>query len=72
MKQMMQEAFWISVVDRLPEVDVNILLCDANGNLFTGDYTGEVFEDFYGYECQDITHWMSIPKRPKKEGDMDE
>lgn len=65
MKQMMQEAFWVSVVERLPEVNVTVLLCDKDGNMITGNYTGEMFEDFYGSDLYDITNWMPLPKPPE-------
>ncbi len=60
-----KEARWISVMDKLPEVYAIVLLCDENGNMFTGDYTGEAFEDFYGYDCNGITHWIPLPELPE-------
>lgn len=67
---------WISVNDRLPIFDQEVLLTDGKCRT-VGIYLGEsinhadVFfpEGFYsegaGSYYSDITHWMPLPKLPK-------
>lgn len=53
---------WISVSDRLPEINIRVLICDVHGWIFTG------IRGRHGYECSmgeepgsEITHWMPLP-----------
>lgn len=60
---------WISVKDRLPEEGQEVI-CFCAGNL-TNVYTwtGEGWEDSYGYYEDDdiISHWMPMPEPPERE-----
>ena len=61
---------WVSVEDRLPEIDKEVLIVDISGKristaTFTvGNYDGEGwiadFEDIYP------THWKNLPTPPKE------
>lgn len=62
---------WISVKDRLPEENINVLIYRRNMmNVYTYFGHGE-WEDDYGYwtrtEDDGITHWMPLPEPPKEE-----
>lgn len=48
---------WVSVEDRLPEEEEEILSCH-NG----------MFSAKYGFERGRVTHWMPLPKTNKLEG----
>lgn len=61
---------WISVKDRLPEVDQGILLY-WNDDICTG-YLTKYGNDFIfcdgftdDYEKEFVTHWMPLPEPPK-------
>lgn len=61
---------WISVKDRLPEENINVLIYRRNMmNVYTYLGHGE-WEDDYGYwtrtEDDGITHWMPLPDEPKE------
>ncbi len=63
---------WISVEDRLPEKNAEVLVCHGNwiGNLMNVyTYFGnDEWEDDYGYwsrtRDEGITHWMPLPAPP--------
>lgn len=68
---------WISVNDRLPEQDVDVILFDGSqvfcGNLTIGSdgykHWGNQGCDgiCYGwYQKAEITHWMPLPSSPEK------
>lgn len=62
---------WISVEDRLPEIGVEVIVCDNYGDVYTDFLTQNnsawskppryIIDIYY-------THWMYFPKPPKKEG----
>lgn len=68
---------WISIRDRLPPKDENILLYDGN-EVFCGDhYFSKECKSFFGnqvcdgtcygwYEKNEITHWMPLPDSPNE------
>jgi hypothetical protein len=59
---------WISVMDRLPENDNEVLIV-ASGEVTTAFYEAGDFGWSYGttgYETT-ITHWMPLPKPPTEE-----
>ena len=69
---------WISVSDRLPEKDKNVILFDGN-EIFCGTYNGKFKENHswgnqccdgicYGwYEKNEVTHWMPLPQPPSND-----
>lgn len=67
---------WISVEDRLPEYDEEVLIFD--GRISAAIYTPRDNEcdgfmgeglDSYGnaYFYDDVTHWMPLPEPPKED-----
>lgn len=72
---------WISVEDRLPEDDTNVLVL-FNGEIKIGfmtwehptyeetwesyKYWDESYHDGQGWEHWEITHWMPLPEPPKE------
>ena len=56
---------WISVSDRLPDDDSQILL-SFNGRIRVGEYSPveEVF-NAYGFGIVRVEYWMPIPELPK-------
>ena len=58
---------WISVKDRLPDVEMEVLVFDGY-DIGTG-YLKENYEWFLFSENLyiKITHWMPLPEPPKKE-----
>jgi hypothetical protein len=59
---------WISVKDRLPEEDQDLLLFDSYIEI--GYFDGKNFMysevDRYGYiKASGVTHWMPLPEEPK-------
>lgn len=71
-----QKQEWISVEDRLPDENTDVLICQGNCfgqlmNVYT--YLGDnKWEDEYGYwhitEDTLMTHWQPLPKPPKMKG----
>ena len=69
---------WISVKDRLPEIGVEVLICDVSCSNGYRDIWSlerdEVYDDIGWndkngdwYYLDDVTHWMPLPKPPKEE-----
>jgi len=64
---------WISVEDRLPDDDVNVLCYELEGYEIRGHYTetmdygnGELVPLFMSDgRYISITHWMPLPEPPK-------
>ena len=55
---------WISIKDRLPEIDKDVLVVDCN-IYEVCIYDGVEFRTIdYGYFYP--THWMSLPEPPKE------
>ena len=63
---------WISVNDRLPEDDQDVLVC-VNGNTIDTGYCtfgyGGQSRFWQAYAClsNNVTHWMPLPKLPGEE-----
>lgn len=68
---------WISVKERLPDIDVNVLIYTPNEkcvqmacriNYGNTDYKGNTFVWFYpennGWTEANVTHWMPLPNPP--------
>lgn len=57
---------WISVKDRLPEEKQRVIVrCAIVGTTVGWILWGEWMTDL-GRGCADVTHWMPLPKPPKK------
>ena len=59
---------WISVKDRLPEMEQDVLVAD-NGFIAVWTFYGDYWEDSHGWwqEFDEVTHWMPLPEPPKGE-----
>ena len=59
---------WISVKDRLPEKEQDVLVAD-NGFIAVWTFYGDYWEDSHGWwqEFDEVTHWMPLPEPPKGE-----
>ena len=62
---------WINVKDRLPQKEIDILICD-NGFVKFGIYSSYCYGDkffttnFGQFLLTDnVTHWMSLPNPPE-------
>ena len=64
-----QHPHWIPVEERLPEDNTQVLAYNGKFNeVHLVDYSSGIFEDFYGpFSKGVITHWMPLPKAPRKE-----
>ena len=66
---------WISVEDKLPEIQRPVLVCTLIGDQFVAwrEHEKETNRDWRYSECcgcsvtQDITYWMPLPELPKKD-----
>ena len=66
---------WISVKDRLPEVEEEVLACyyfkPFLNKMFVGVLTYFVFDEEPHWQYESIgltvTHWMDLPELPKEE-----
>lgn len=65
---------WIPVEERLPEEDVEVLVCDKDGDMQVADYCysteleGAVIWFTRGKCFEEIVAWMPLPE-PYKEGE---
>lgn len=64
---------WIPCSEKLPKVDCNVLICDKTREkpyegclMKNGEWTDY---NFY-IESENVTHWMPLPKKPKKEDEQ--
>jgi len=60
---------WISIKDRLPKLDTQVLIFTSYNWYDLAIYTGEdgcyCFDcDTRGYHKLDVTHWTPLPKPP--------
>lgn len=63
---------WISVKDRMPEINKKVLVCGRKGGIYTARWRGE-YEGWKRlasseWNVVNPTHWMPLPPKPKKEG----
>lgn len=63
---------WISVKDRLPETDDEVLMYTSWGGYYIGRYSyhePDVWssEEIYAYDDGEISYWMPLPEPPKEE-----
>jgi hypothetical protein len=59
---------WVSVKERKPADNRNVLTCDATGTVEMGWYEERTGNWFAGGELPEyrITHWMPLPSAPSK------
>lgn len=63
---------WISVDERLPETNEEVLVYSSVGKIYTACYIRVDgiefwFENIDGF--REITHWMPLPEAPKMKGE---
>lgn len=66
---------WIPVEEELPEVTIddwrseNVFFATDDGKSHFGFYSnkGVWFSSVYGFNGHQVTHWMPLPKAPRKE-----
>lgn len=54
---------WIPVSERLPEVGIDVLMCDMEGTMYLSHRasSGNYFDE-WGSKIKDIRAWMPLPK----------
>lgn len=62
---------WISVKERLPEVEADILAYIGEGSFVVCWMTHDGYWQCPAYlmDKDDVTHWMPLPEPPKEEGE---
>lgn len=62
---------WISVKDKLPDDDVDILLHDTYCGTLIGWYDDKegIFKTDYIGQLEAVTRWMPLPEEPKEDKD---
>lgn len=60
---------WISVEDRLPENDVEILISRTDGEIYLAVHQddGRWYDSSEGSDVKFITHWMPLPLPPEND-----
>ena len=66
---------WISVEERLPEVDQPVMICAFGKSVGEGVYRGhdgfhhvwKMYASSGTYWDDEVTHWMPLPQPPKEE-----
>lgn len=57
---------WIRVVDGLPDDDITVIVCDADGDVGVGFLEAGCWYDFTAFPYNpEITHWMHLPEAPE-------
>lgn len=70
---------WISVTDRLPENNFDVLACLKDKTILMGRYTahgGKYWKLYFSdtglqydtYRSSQVTHWIQLPEPPKSNG----
>ena len=64
-----EQTTWVSTDDRLPEMDVNVLVYTELRNIFVASrVVAETWEDDYGsFLTENVTHWIPLPEPPESE-----
>lgn len=65
---------WINILDKKPEKEKHVLLCDKYGDICSGFYRESFdFGNFFVHSCESckieshyITHWKEFPNKPKE------
>lgn len=60
------ESKWISVKERLPELNTAVIVAVDDGHVFQALYAYDGWELWDGCTCN-ITHWMPLPRPPGEE-----
>jgi len=65
---------WISINEKLPEKEKDILICNDEGKVQFGIYSCDVYDDkFFTTNFEqyllpgNVTHWMDLPSPPEME-----
>lgn len=61
-----QTSGWISVKDRLPDTDREVLVYDLDFGCFVLSYRGMEWEDIPVFHPH-VTHWRELPDPPRME-----
>jgi hypothetical protein len=61
-----KQSEWISVEDRLPEIEGKYLVFTNKGGYIFACYYYKT--NSFGFEHWDVTHWMPLPEAPKMKG----
>ena len=63
---------WIPIKERLPEVGIDVLICDEEGDIwFSHRSSFGSFIDEWGNKIKDIRAWMPLPE-PYKEKEVED
>ena len=59
---------WISVDERLPEVNKDVTVFCKDGSIHTGTYhtTYWVVSKYFSWDVSEPTHWQPLPEKPKQ------
>ena len=62
---------WIDVKKRMPKIDKPVLIAIIDGSEYDVEYAfyegkDRGFSDIYSNGYEDPTHWMKLPRPPKK------
>lgn len=58
---------WISVKERLPEMEGKYIVCTAKGSVYCAKFSTRHGPAFHTDMYTHITHWMPLPEPPKEE-----
>lgn len=58
---------WISVEERLPEMEGKYIVCTAKGSVYCAKFSTRHGPCFHADMYTHITHWMPMPEPPKEE-----
>lgn len=58
---------WISVKERLPENEDDVLVYFEDGDITIAFYDGDWTKDGFSKIMREVTHWQPLPQSPKGE-----
>ena len=65
---------WIPVTERLPDMWIDVIICDAREDYVTKGFLGDDKKwsenECVMYDFDEFTHWMPLPDAPK-DGDTE-
>ena len=54
---------WIPVSERLPEVGIDVLICDMEGTIYLSHRSSsDHYYDEWGNKIKDVRAWMLLPE----------